>query len=132
MIRLVSLGLALCAFVAVSPAFARTFTIGGEAFSEAEILDARAQPDMAGMASVLVSFDTVAAERIARMTKDKIGKPLRVELDGHVLVEPVVRAPITDGQVMISGTFSVVAAEQLAKQISGKDPLPDSLEEETP
>jgi preprotein translocase subunit SecD len=132
MTRLVLLGIAACAFVAATPAFARTFTIGGEAFSETEILDARAQPDMSGMASVLVSFDTIAAKRIAKMTQDRVGKPLRVELDGRLLVEPVVRAPITDGQVMISGTFSVVAAVQLAKQISGKDPLPDSLDEETP
>jgi preprotein translocase subunit SecD len=66
------------------------------------------------------------------LTNSGVGKPLPIILDGIILAEPVLRDPITDGQVMISGSFGVKDAERLAKQISGKEPLPDALDEETP
>ncbi len=115
-----------------APALARSFAIGGLSISEAEILDARAQPDVSGMASVMISLDAPAAAKLAKLTADNIGKALAVTLDGKILVEPFVRAAITDGQIMISGTFTVKDAEMLAKQISGKEPLPDSLDEANP
>jgi preprotein translocase subunit SecD len=115
-----------------SPALARSFAIGGLSISEAEILDARAQPDISGMASVMISLDDSASQKLAKLTADNIGKVLAITMDGKVLVEPLVQAAITDGQIMISGTFTVKDAEMLAKQISGKEPLPDSLDETNP
>jgi preprotein translocase subunit SecD len=130
--RLGTIAVGIVSLTLATPACARSFSIGGIAFSEAEILDARAQPDLTGMAGVLISFDAAGAQKIAQLTNSGVGKPLPIILDGIILAEPVLRDPITDGQVMISGSFGVKDAERLAKQISGKEPLPDALDEETP
>jgi hypothetical protein len=46
-----------------------------------------------------------------------------------VLSEPVLIDAITGGVFEISGNMTVPEAIVLAKRISGKDPLPDSLDD---
>lgn len=107
----------------------RNFTIGGETFSEAEILDARAQPEIDGTATIRITFSEAAARRIALATEQLVGKPAHVALDEMTVADPIVREPIRDGVLQISGAWTVRDAEVLARKISGKDPLPDSLEQ---
>ncbi len=113
--------------VAAEPA--RSFTIGGESFAEADIVDARAQPDLDGMASILVTLEPKASARLAVITKRYLRKVMPLQLNGTTLTEPLVLEPIIAGAFQISGRFSVPEAEALALKISGKPPLPDSLEE---
>jgi preprotein translocase subunit SecD len=108
-------------------ATARVFTIAGEAFSEAEILDARAQPDIDGKATIMITFDDNGRVKLARLSGANKSKPLPFVLDGNTLMAPVVTDPIIDGVAQISGTFTITEAEVIAKKISGKPPLPDSL-----
>ncbi len=105
----------------------RIFTIAGEAFSEAEILDARAQPDISGKATIMITFDDAGRVKLARLSGANKSKPLPFVLDGRTLMAPVVTDPIIDGVAQISGMFTITEAEVLAKKISGKPPLPDSL-----
>lgn len=121
--------LALAALVVASPAVARDFTIGGEAFSEDDVVDARALPSMDGMPTILISFGDSAAQRLAVMTTRNVGKAVPIILDGKTLAEPLVQEPITGGAIEMNGFASLPDAIKLAKLISGKDPLPDSLEE---
>jgi len=114
----------------VNAAQTRIFLIGGEPFAESDIIDARAQPDLDGAATILISFEADASKRIARITAAKVGKPMTIELDGKVLLEAVVREPIEGGSIQISGGMAVEDAKAMAKAISGKEPLPDSLEDE--
>lgn len=126
--RLFPLALALTA----SPAWAaeRSFQVAGEGFSEAEILDARAQPELDGTSSIRITFSESGAKRIAALTQKLIGKPAHVALDNQTVADPIVREPINDGVLQLSGHWTLDGATTLARKISGKDPLPDSLDDE--
>ncbi len=115
------------------PAFgqARSFSVGGMAIAETDIVDARGLPDAAGNALLQVTLDTLAAERLAAMTQTP-GQELPIVLNGDTISTPVIREPITGGTFVIAGQFTLAEADRLAKLISGKDPLPDSLEDDVP
>lgn len=124
------LALSLLILVA-TPAIAaeRNFQVAGESFPESEIIDARAQPELDGTSSIRITFNEAAAKRIALATQRLVGKPAHVALNEITVADPVVREPIRDGVLQLSGAWTIADAEALAKKISGKDPLPDSLEE---
>jgi preprotein translocase subunit SecD len=126
------------AFIAVSLAFSGValaadkdaFTIAGEAFPQSEIIDARALPQLDGTAALMLTFEGAAVERIARISKANVGKPVPLALNGRILCEPMIREAINGGElVTICGTAPLDAIAALAKAISGKEPLPDSLDE---
>lgn len=53
---------------------------------------------------------------------------IRIELDGVVISNPVVNAPITDGTAVISGNFTVESAKQLTSQLNeGALPVPVTI-----
>ena len=107
----------------------RVFTIGGEPFSESEIIDARALPDVTGMAIIMLTFGEKGRVKLARLSSANESKPLAFVLDNKLLMAPVLTVPIVDGIAQITGMFSLIEAEIIAKKISGKPPLPDSLDE---
>jgi preprotein translocase subunit SecD len=122
--------MAFCAFASgATAAGTRTFTIGGIAFVEGDIVDARALPDLAGMPTIMITFSKPAAQRFGVLTAKRKGKPLPIMLDGKVLAQPVVSDAILRGEAQISGSWPYEEAVRLAKQISGKNPLPDDLEQ---
>jgi preprotein translocase subunit SecD len=127
MIKAVHSLLIAMALIAAGPV--RSFTIAGEPFNEADIVDARMQPNVNGVATVLVTLEERAAARFAKLTGDHLREKLPIMLDGKLLSEPVVMEAITGGAFEISGSMSVREAVALAKRISGKDPLPDSLDD---
>jgi len=104
------------------------FAIGGENFAQADIIDARALPELDGTAAIMFTFDPKAARRLEALTRSQAAKPLAVTLDGATLASPVVPEPITDGVLTIAGGFTMPQAEALAKRISGKDPVPEEFE----
>ncbi|MET0268823.1 MAG: hypothetical protein ABW173_00215 [Sphingomonas sp.] len=105
------------------------FTIGGEGFPQADIVDARAMPDVEGTATIMLTFSPTAAKRLATVTRGSIGKPLPIALDGKLLMTPVILTTVTEGVIEVGGHFPVAEAEALAKRISGKEPLPDSMDQ---
>jgi preprotein translocase subunit SecD len=117
----------MAAKVKVAPVAPRVFTIAGEGFSESDILDARAQPDISGKATIMITFDDNGRIKLARLSSANKLKPLPFVLDGKILMAPIVTDPIIDGIAQISGMFTITEAEMIAKRISGKAPLPDSL-----
>jgi preprotein translocase subunit SecD len=113
----------------IAAAPAPSLTIGGVAFPQRDFLDARAIFDESGAPVILVTFGPKGAQKLARVTKAYVGKPLPLAIGPRVLMKPVVREPIVGGTVQISGIASVEEARVLAKAISGKDPLPESFDE---
>jgi preprotein translocase subunit SecD len=105
------------------------FAIGGEAFSQRDILDARAMPSLDGIATIMLTFTPPAAKRLKALTTAQVGKTMPVTLDGKLLAEPVVAQPIAGGVIEMDGHFALPQATALAKRISGRDPLPDSLDQ---
>lgn len=128
MFRRLSLPLLLI-IAAPAQAAERNFLIAGESFPESDIVYARAQPELDGTSSIRITFGEAAAKRIALATQRLVGKPAHVALDEVTVADPIVREPIRDGVLQLSGAWTIADAEALAKKISGKDPLPDSLEE---
>ncbi len=59
-------------------------------------------------------FDQTGATRFAEITRENVGSPFAIVLDGKVLSAPVIREPITGGSGQISGAFSVEQANTLA------------------
>lgn len=72
-----------------------------------------------------LKLDEEGTELFAELTKERIGETIYILYDGKVLLSPKVRAPITDGTVMISGGFANASdAENVASCIrSGSLPL---------
>ena len=120
----------LMALMVAAPALAaRDFRIGTEHFAEAEVLDARAVASVDGMPVLMITLAETAATRLHRLTLSMTGQPLPVLLDGKELSAPIVREPIAGGVLEISGLQDFRECERIAREISGKDPVPDSLEE---
>ncbi len=107
----------------------RRFSVGGEMFAEDDILDARGLPSIDGAPTIMITFSDAAAARFKAVTQRHIGKPIPVTLDGKTLTAPATPTPIDTGVTEISGLSSLQDAITAARLISGKEPLPDSLEE---
>ena len=108
--------------LAIGAAEPRDFTIAGQAFGTEDILDARAQPDVAGGVSIMITLSDGAARRFTRLPQ----APTSVSWNGKLLPSETV----ADGTIMLRGSFALPEAEAIAKSIAGKPPLPDSLSED--
>jgi len=102
-------------------------TIAGEPFAAAEIIDARALPDINKKVGVMLTLTPAAAKRLGEISRALVGKPMLVALDGKTLGAELIRKPVTGGVIEIPGRWSLSDAEALARRISGRDPLPDDL-----
>lgn len=90
-------------------------SIGGVALGPADFLDGRAIADGAGKPVVMLTLTPAALSQI---------KSNAAKLDER----PVV-ARIADAVVELGGQLDFASAKLLAKALSGKDPLPESLDD---
>ncbi|NIA67551.1 protein translocase subunit SecD [Pelagibius litoralis] len=86
-----------------------------------------------GLPVVSFSFDTLGAKRFGDATTDNVNRLFAIVLDEKVISAPVIREPILGGRGVISGTFTVQEAQDLALLLrAGALPAPLSyLEERT-
>lgn len=76
-------------------------------------------------------FNQSGARRFGAFTKDNVGRPFAIVLDGKVLSAPVIREAILGGSGQISGNFSVESSNALAVQLrSGALPTKLTIVEE--
>ena len=81
--------------------------------------------------AVSITFDSVGAERFAKLTTENVGQQFAIILDGEVLSAPVIREPIFGGSSQISGGFSVEKATSLSRALaSGALPVDLTVIEE--
>lgn len=81
-----------------------------------------------GAPIVVLDFDSEGTALFAKMTKDNIGKPIAIYLDGSPISIPTVQTEITGGQAVISGSFTVNEAKLLAQRLqAGALPVPIEL-----
>ncbi len=84
-----------------------------------------------GQPQVSLEFTPAGAKIFADVTKRNIGKQVGIFVDYFPLSAPVVQQAITDGNAVISGSFTVDGAKQLAIAInSGALPVPIKLIEQ--
>ncbi|HTZ34777.1 MAG TPA: protein translocase subunit SecD [Stellaceae bacterium] len=76
-------------------------------------------------------FDAVGAKRFGDATRENVGKPFAIVLDNKVISAPVIREPILGGSGIISGSFTVQSASDLALLLrAGALPAPITILEE--
>ncbi|MDD4843377.1 MAG: protein translocase subunit SecD [Anaerotignum sp.] len=66
---------------------------------------------------VSLEFNEEGAQRFAEATAENIGKTIMIVMDDSVISAPTVQAEITDGNAIISGSFTGESAENLAALI---------------
>ena len=76
-------------------------------------------------------FEAEGARRFGDATRDNVGKPFAIVLDNKVISAPVIREPILGGSGIISGSFTVQSASDLALLLrAGALPAPITILEE--
>ncbi len=109
---------------------AAEFRIGAVAFAPADILDARALPVPDAPPVIMLTFADAALPKLAEATRsDTDDADVPVTLDGKLLTRLIVRGPRQDPVLTIGGVATLPEAQRVAKEISGKDPLPDSMDQ---
>ncbi|MBP9855951.1 MAG: protein translocase subunit SecD [Candidatus Pacebacteria bacterium] len=78
--------------------------------------------------SITLDFNAEGSALFAELTRNNIGLPIAILLDGEMLSAPVVREEIRDGKAEISGQFTVEEAKTLARDLNlGALPVPIKL-----
>jgi preprotein translocase subunit SecD len=84
-----------------------------------------------GRPAVAFSFNTIGARKFGNITRKNVGKPFAIVLDNKVLTAPVIQSPITGGNGIITGNFTVEEANNLALLLrAGALPVPLEVVEE--
>src|SRR5579885_3035374 len=80
---------------------------------------------------VSFKFDAAGGRRFAEATEKNVGRPFAIVLDNKVISAPVIREPILGGSGVISGSFTVQSANDLAILLrAGALPAPLTVIEE--
>ena len=66
---------------------------------------------------VQLEFDKEGTEAFAKATSENVGNNISIVYDGEAISSPRVREPITDGKCVISGSFTIESAQELASFI---------------
>lgn len=77
---------------------------------------------------VAITFKDTGKSKFAKLTKENIGKPIAILLDGYPVTMPTVQVEITDGNAQITGKFTTEEAKALSVQLNaGALPVPVSV-----
>lgn len=75
--------------------------------------------------AVSLEFNQEGTNKFSQITKDNIGKPLAVLLDGYPITMPNIQSEIPNGQAIITGNFTLEEAKDLALKLNaGALPVP--------
>ncbi|MEO8065717.1 MAG: protein translocase subunit SecD [Candidatus Doudnabacteria bacterium] len=81
-----------------------------------------------GLPQVSLQFDAEGTKLFSDITTRNVGKRIAIFLDGQILSSPTVNTPITDGQAVITGQFTVAEAKDLVTRLNaGALPVPIKL-----
>ena len=99
--------------------------VGGDTLTDAQATFQNNEP------VVSFKFDSVGGKKFGDATRENVGKPFAIVLDNKVISAPVIREPILGGSGIISGSFTVQSASDLALLLrAGALPAPISILEE--
>lgn len=95
------------------------------------LTSARATFDTNSRPAVGFNLSNVGARAFAEATRDNRGQRLAIVLDGTLISAPVINDPITGGNGIITGNFSVESSAELATLLrAGALPVPLKIVEE--
>lgn len=81
--------------------------------SQNDIEQAEVLVDADGQPVVLLSLSPSAQALLASITASQIGQPLAILIDGELRMAPIIREPISDGRVALTGFDSLAEANAL-------------------
>jgi len=100
----------------------------GDALTNASV---RFDQSQFGQSVVTLQFNAEGAKKFSQITTDNVGRRLAIVLDGKVQSAPRIKEPIPSGEAVITGTFTVEQAQDLALILRvGALPAPMHIEEE--
>ncbi|MCL1786340.1 MAG: hypothetical protein FWG38_00015 [Defluviitaleaceae bacterium] len=70
---------------------------------------------------VNLTFTEEGTRIFAQATRDNIGRPIMIYVDGELVSSPIVNSVITDGEAVITGNFTTQTAADLVNAINGTD-----------
>jgi len=77
---------------------------------------------------IILQFDEEGSLLFEELTKENIGLPLAIFLDGSLLQAPTVQGIISGGRAQITGNFSVKEAQRISRELNaGALPVPITL-----
>lgn len=71
-----------------------------------------------GRYGVVIELGEADAARLAQLTREQLGQPLLLTLDGAEISRPVVQTPILSGRLVLSGEFTRLRAEEIVRRLS--------------
>ncbi len=84
--------------------------------------------DTGNQPRVAVHFNSEGSKILKTVTGQNIGNLLAIVLDGKIVSAPVIQSEIPNGQAVVSGSFTIVEAQKLAKNLNyGALPVPIEL-----
>jgi preprotein translocase subunit SecD len=84
-----------------------------------------------GQPVVAFQFNSLGAKKFAEITQANVGKPFAIVLDNKVITAPRINTPILNGSGIITGSFTVESANNLALLLrAGALPAPLKIVEE--
>jgi len=96
-----------------------------------QLTNAQASFNQDSQPVVAFSFNNLGSKLFAEITKNNSGKRLAIILDGKLLSAPMINEPILGGSGIISGSFTVESANELALLLrAGSLPAPLKIIEE--
>ena len=96
-----------------------------------QLVDSQVSTDQNGAPAVSFRFDSTGGRRFAQATTENVGRPFAIILDGMVISAPNINEPILGGSGIISGSYTVATANELAILLrSGKLPVELKVVEE--
>lgn len=82
--------------------------VSGENLEDAQATFSQGQP------VVSIRFNGLGGKQFGKVTSDNVGRPFAIVLDGKVISAPRINEPILGGSAIISGSFTVQGAQDLA------------------
>lgn len=81
-----------------------------------------------GEPQISLQFDSEGTKLFAELTKKNLNKTIAIFLDKSIISAPTVQSEITNGEAVITGSFTVQEAKDLAQKLNtGALPVPLSL-----
>ncbi len=93
-------------------------------FTDEDIQKTSASLSEFGGAVVELELTPEGTDKLARYSRDNIGRFLVIVKDGEILSSPTVQTEIPDGQVWIQSNFTLEEAQRLAAELAGRLPVP--------
>lgn len=89
-----------------------------------QLIDSQVSTDENNQPAVSFRFDSTGGRRFAQATQANVGRPFAIVLDNIIISAPRINEPILGGSGIISGSYTIATANELAILLrSGKLPV---------